>query len=51
MGNMEKMNLEAVTIEDCIEIHQKKNKCVVLSNGKVLGFVEDQASKTSTFYR
>lgn len=40
MENFEKINLEVVTIEDCLEIFQKKNKCVVLSNGRILGFVE-----------
>jgi len=39
---MEKVNLEAVTIEDCIDMYQKKNKCVILNDGKIIEFSEDK---------
>lgn len=34
------MNLEKVTIEDCIEMYEKKSMAVSLENGRVTGFVE-----------
>ena len=33
------MDLSKVTLQDCIEMKQYKNKEVVLDNGKVIGFV------------
>lgn len=38
---MDKINFEVITIEDCLEMYQKKNKCVILNDGRVLGFQEE----------
>lgn len=38
---MEKDKSE-ITIEECIDMYDKKNKCIVLNNGIVIGFVEDK---------
>lgn len=32
--------LNNVTIEDCIDMYEKKDQCVVLKDGKVKGFVK-----------
>ncbi len=32
------MNLEAVTVQDCIEMHDYKGLTAVLNDGRVLGF-------------
>lgn len=34
-------NPEAVTIQDCIDNYEKKNRVVVISNGKCVGFVKE----------
>lgn len=33
-----KMNLDAITIEDCLEMFEKKNKETVINDGEVKGF-------------
>ncbi len=38
---MNKINFDAVTIEDCLDMYKKKNKCVILNDGKVIGFREE----------
>lgn len=35
------MDNEYITIEDCIEMYEKKNMCVLLSNGKVVKFEKE----------
>ncbi len=32
------MNLEAITLQDCIDMYEKKGQTVVTSNGEVIGF-------------
>lgn len=32
------MNLDAITIEDCLEMFEKKNKETVINDGEVKGF-------------
>lgn len=32
------MNTEAITIQDCIEMYEQKNKAVILKDGRVAGF-------------
>lgn len=34
------MNLEQVTIQDCLDMQEKLGKAVVLEDGQVTGFVE-----------
>ncbi len=33
------MDLSKVTVQDCIDLFEKKNKTVVLNDGNVIGFV------------
>lgn len=32
------MNMEAITVQDCIDNYKKKNQVVVINDGQVLGF-------------
>ncbi len=32
------MNTEAITIQDCIEMYERKSKAVILKDGRVAGF-------------
>lgn len=34
------MNLQQVTIEDCINMYDQLGKAVVINDGRVLGFVQ-----------
>lgn len=34
----EVLNLEAVTVEDCINNYEYKDRAVILNDGKVIGF-------------
>lgn len=36
------MNLEEITIEDCIDMYEKKGQAVIINDGKVIGFVEEK---------
>lgn len=31
------MDLSQITLQDCIELHEMKNQCVVVNDGKVVG--------------
>lgn len=45
------MNTEAITVQDCIDMYEKKNKAAILKDGRVAGFSyekEVQYAKTST---
>ena len=33
-------NLEAVTVQDCIDLYRMKGKCTVINDGRILGFIE-----------
>ena len=35
------LNNETVTIEDCLDNHEKKGKAVVINDGQVIGFVKE----------
>lgn len=39
---MEKMNLEMVTVGDCIDNFNMKGKVAVINDGKVIGFEEGE---------
>ena len=32
------MNMEAITLQDCIDNYEKKDQAVVINDGQVLGF-------------
>lgn len=34
------MDWEKVTVQDCIDMYEKKNKCAVINDGKIINFVE-----------
>lgn len=34
------MNLSAVTVEDCIDLYEKKGKETIISDGEIVGFTE-----------
>lgn len=36
------MNLETVTVSDLMENYYRRDRAVVLSNGKVVGFVHEE---------
>lgn len=36
------MNREKITIQDCIEMQEMKNQSVILNDGKVMGFEDDE---------
>lgn len=36
------MNTEIITIEDCLDMYEKKRKAVIINDGKVIGFVEEK---------
>lgn len=42
------MNYEEVTIEDCIQNYDLKEKAVILNNGQVTCFVEEKKEKGRT---
>lgn len=35
------MNLSAVTLQDCIDMYEKKGKAVEISDGAVVCFIEE----------
>ena len=34
------MNLSAVTVEDCIDLYEKKGKETIINDGEIVGFAE-----------
>lgn len=40
------MNLEKVTIQDCIDMYDLKNQAVILNDGEVIGFTEKENPHT-----
>lgn len=38
----ENINLAAVTLEDCIDMYEKRGKATLVSAGNVIGFFEEQ---------
>lgn len=39
--NTEIITIE-ITIEDCLDMYEKKGQSVVINDGKVIGFVEEK---------
>lgn len=36
------MNLEAITIQDCIDMYEKKGQSIIINDGKVFGFISEK---------
>ena len=41
------INLEAITIQDCIDMYTYKHKAVVINDGKVKGFVKEDTHESN----
>lgn len=39
------MNLDTVTIEDCIEMYERKGRCVVINDGKIVRFCKETENR------
>lgn len=42
------MNMESVTIEDCLDMFDKKGYATVANDGKVVGFVPEKENAPSS---
>ena len=42
------MNPETITIEDCIDMHEKKGQAVIIENGRVIGFTKEKPVGAAT---
>ena len=42
MSNDEIIDLNKVTLEDCVDLYEKKDMYTVLSNGKVIDFNKEE---------
>jgi hypothetical protein len=36
------LNSETITIEDCLDNHEKKGKAVIINDGQVIGFAKEK---------
>lgn len=41
------MNLEKVTIQDCIDMYDLKNQETIINDGKIIGFTEKIPTQTA----
>lgn len=41
------MNAEAITIQDCMEIHYMKGQSAIINDGKLIGFQEEIPTQTA----
>lgn len=39
---MNRLNYDAVSVQDCIDMYEKKDKTTIINNGKVVGFDEKE---------
>lgn len=39
---MKQVNEKVITVQDCIDMYEKKDKYTVIDGGKVVGFVEKE---------
>lgn len=39
---MNKINYDAISVQDCIDMFEKKDKATIINNGKVVGFTEKE---------
>lgn len=42
------INIEEITIEDCIEMFEKKGCSTIANDGKVVGFVQEKENAPSS---
>lgn len=35
------MDLSKVTLQDCVDLHEKKNKCVTINDGEVVAITSE----------
>lgn len=36
------MNLETITVQDCLDMYEKKEQATIINDGKVIRFVEEK---------
>lgn len=36
------MNTEIITVEDCLDMYEKKNKSVIINDGQVIDFISEE---------
>lgn len=41
------MNMESITIEDCLDMHYRKGKETIINDGKIIGFQEEIPTQTA----
>lgn len=39
------MNLEVITIQDCIDMYEKKGQATIINDGKVVGFISEKINE------
>lgn len=39
------MNLEVITIQDCLDMYEKKGQSIIINDGKVVGFISEKDNK------
>lgn len=42
------MNLEEITVQDCIDMYEKKRRYAIIENGKVTGFRNEKDATTDS---
>lgn len=40
--NKEYMNMETITIQDCLDLYEKMGKSIVIDGGKIVGIVKEK---------
>ena len=41
------MNLETITLQDCLDNYNFKGKCAIINDGKLIGFQEEIPTQTA----
>lgn len=36
------MNLDVITIQDCLDMYEKKGQVAIINDGKVVGFISEK---------
>lgn len=39
------MNREAITLEDCLDMYEKRNKATIINDGQVIMFISENKEK------
>lgn len=37
---MMELNREEITLQDCVDMYEKRDMCTILDGGKIVGFIE-----------